>query len=99
MTDPEPTVEIRVRPDGSYKIYGPVRILDVDGAEYDLEKHRKPDKVGDRVKLCRCGATKTPPFCDESHVEIGFESRPKASDFSGDEGAEAEGAAPAPGSD
>ena len=74
----EEQVEIHVRPDGSYKVYGPVRVLDVDGTEYDLSPHRKPDKVGDRVKLCRCGASKTMPFCDESHVEAGFSSRPKA---------------------
>jgi CDGSH-type Zn-finger protein len=74
----EERVEIHVRPDGSYKVYGPVRVLDVDGKEYDLGPHRKPDKVGDRVKLCRCGASKTMPFCDESHVEAGFSSRPKA---------------------
>jgi len=55
-----------------------VRVLDVDGKEYDLGPQRKPDKVGDRVKLCRCGASKTMPFCDESHVEAGFSSRPKA---------------------
>ena len=74
----EERVEIHVRPDGSYKVYGPVRVLDVDGKEYDLGPHRKPDKVGDRVKLCRCGASMTMPFCDESHVEAGFSSRPKA---------------------
>ena len=72
----EPKVEIRVRPDGSYKVYGPVRVLDVDGEQFDLEPHRKEDKVGERIKLCRCGHSKTQPFCDESHVEAGFRSKP-----------------------
>jgi len=76
MTDEQ--VEIHVRPDGSYKVYGPVKVLDVDGKPYDLDPHRKADKVGERVKLCRCGASKTMPFCDESHVEAGFSSQPKA---------------------
>lgn len=80
MVEEEPTVEIHVRPDGSYKVYGPVRILDVDGNAYDLEPHRKPDKVGERIKLCRCGASKTKPFCDESHRETGFSSCPRVGD-------------------
>jgi CDGSH-type Zn-finger protein len=77
MREERPAVEIHVRPDGSYKVYGPVRVLDVDGNAYDLEPHRKADKVGDRVKLCRCGASKTMPFCDEAHKEAGFRSRPR----------------------
>lgn len=74
----DPQVEIHVRPDGSYKVYGPVRVLDADGKAFDLAPHRKADQVGERVKLCRCGASKTMPFCDESHVEAGFRSRPLA---------------------
>ena len=26
-----------------------------------------------RVALCRCGASKNKPFCDKSHVEVGFQ--------------------------
>jgi CDGSH-type Zn-finger protein len=77
MTEP---VEIHVRPDGSYKVYGPVVIRDVDGVAYELDRHRKPDSVGVRVKLCRCGNSQTMPFCDESHVETGFASSPRVSD-------------------
>ena len=77
-------VEIHVRPDGSYKIYGSVRVLDVDGRPYDLSDHTKSDSVGERIKLCRCGLSRTMPFCDESHVEGGFSSEPRV----GDEAAE-----------
>lgn len=79
MTD-ERSVEIHVRPNGSLKVYGPVRLVDVDGNAYDLEAWRKQDKHGERIKLCRCGHTKTPPFCDESHVEAGFASEPRTGD-------------------
>ncbi|MFL5768364.1 MAG: CDGSH iron-sulfur domain-containing protein [Actinomycetota bacterium] len=78
--DAEPTVEIHVRLDGSYKVYGPVRLRDVDGNEYDLAPRRKTDKIGERIKLCRCGGSKTMPFCDDSHVEIGFSSQPRVGD-------------------
>ena len=60
--------------------YGPVKVLDVDGEPYDLEAWTKTDKVGERVKLCRCGHSKTMPFCDESHVEVGFASEPRVTD-------------------
>ncbi len=79
MSD-EPVVEIHVRPNGSLKVYGPARVLDVDGNAYDLDAWRKPDKRGERIKLCRCGRSRTMPFCDESHVRVGFASEPRVSD-------------------
>ena len=41
--------------------------LDVDGAADDMHS------VSRRVALCRCGASKNKPFCDNSHREIGFD--------------------------
>ena len=61
-------VEIHVRPDGSYKVYGPVRVLDVDGEPFDLGPLTKTDERGARIKLCRCGSSGTMPFCDGSHT-------------------------------
>ena len=73
--------EIHVRPNGSLKVYGRVRLFDVDGNEYDIDWYAlKADTRGKRLKLCRCGGTKTPPFCDETHTEIGFHSEPRTSD-------------------
>lgn len=80
MDDERREVEIHVRPDGSYKVYGPVRLIDVDGNHYDLERWTKADKVGERIKLCRCGNSKTKPFCDGSHVDVGFSSQPHVTD-------------------
>jgi CDGSH-type Zn-finger protein len=74
-------VRIHVRPNGSLKIYGRVRLVDADGADYEIDFDRlKRDGRGARLKLCRCGATRTPPFCDESHKRIDFRSEPRASD-------------------
>lgn len=60
-------VEIKVRDDGPYKVTGPVRIVDGDGAVFAVE-------AGRPVALCRCGQSRTKPFCDATHKEAGFES-------------------------
>lgn len=67
----ETHVEIKVRDDGPLRVTGPVRIVDVDGHAWELE-------AGRSVALCRCGLSKTKPFCDRSHREGEFESRERA---------------------
>lgn len=64
MTD----VTIKVRDDGPYKVTGPVRIIDVTGAEFTLPP-------GDSAALCRCGLSASKPFCDGSHRSGGFGAR------------------------
>ncbi len=49
---------VNLRENGPYAFRAP---LSVGGAE-----------VGFRATLCRCGASKTKPFCDGSHKTIGF---------------------------
>jgi CDGSH-type Zn-finger protein len=63
----EPTVVIKVRDDGPYKITGPVRLVDADGTAFDVPADRP-------LALCRCGRSATKPFCDKSHRATGFES-------------------------
>ena len=60
-------VEIRVRDDGPYKVTGPVRLVDPEGNEiaYDAERP---------LVLCRCGHSRTKPFCDKAHRETSFAS-------------------------
>jgi len=58
---------IKVRANGPYKIEGPVTIVDADGVPFALPP-------GSGVVLCRCGHSKTKPFCDATHRKIGFEA-------------------------
>lgn len=48
---------------GPIWVRGGVAITSADGETYE---------VRNRVTLCRCGASKNKPFCDGSHVSIGF---------------------------
>lgn len=64
-------VEIKARHNGPYKVTGPVRLIDADGNEYELPE-------GASVALCRCGASRTKPFCDKSHSKVGFAAAERA---------------------
>lgn len=57
--DPE-QVTIKVRRDGPYKVTGPVRLIDHE------ERPIEPPDDGP-LRLCRCGRSRTKPFCDLSH--------------------------------
>lgn len=48
---------------GPIWLRGGVQVIGSDGFEYE---------VRNRVTLCRCGASKNKPFCDGSHIAIGF---------------------------
>ncbi len=63
----ESPVTITVRPNGPYRVEGPVRLMDADGKEWDLAG--KP-----AVSLCRCGGSTNKPFCDGTHSKIGFQA-------------------------
>jgi CDGSH iron-sulfur domain-containing protein 3 len=58
-------VSITVRANGPYKVVGPIRIVDAEGREFELPE-------GSAVALCRCGHSRTKPFCDASHKRVGF---------------------------
>ena len=60
-----PEVTITVRPNGPYKIVGPITVVDADGREFELPE-------GGAVVLCRCGHSSTKPFCDATHKRIAF---------------------------
>jgi CDGSH iron-sulfur domain-containing protein 3 len=58
-------VVIQVRRNGPYKVTGPITVIDAEGREFELP-------AGTAVALCRCGHSRTKPFCDATHREIGF---------------------------
>jgi CDGSH-type Zn-finger protein len=65
-----PSVEIKVRDHGPYKVTGPIRLIDAEGREW---------KTGEGpIALCRCGLSRTKPFCDRSHREEEFDSCERA---------------------
>jgi NTE family protein len=60
--------EVRITPDGPLYLLG------------ELEVHTATAMFKEtRAALCRCGASRNKPFCDNSHADIGF----RASDKSG----------------
>ena len=75
-------VVIKARENGPYKVTGPVKIIDVEGNEYDLSEQGKV------VALCRCGGSTTKPFCDGTHSRIGFQAAERAVAQSDSAGAE-----------
>lgn len=50
---------------GPLWVRGGIPVTAADGSTYE---------VRNRVTLCRCGGSKNMPFCDATHVEIGFDS-------------------------
>lgn len=57
---------------GPYLIRGPFRLVDQDGNEIEVRR--------ETVALCRCGKSRTRPFCDGTHKLIDFaaESAPSS---------------------
>lgn len=54
---------IEVTPNGPLLVYGTVTIKDTQGNETVRYK---------TTALCRCGASSNKPYCDGTHVKIGF---------------------------
>jgi CDGSH-type Zn-finger protein len=64
-------VTVKALKNGPYEIAGGVSLLDDAGNEY-------AESAIDPLYLCRCGASKTKPFCDNSHEDIGFKAEETA---------------------
>ena len=55
---------------GPYLVRGPVVVADAEGNEYRTERKT--------IALCRCGGSKTKPFCDGTHSKVGFRAAERA---------------------
>lgn len=64
-TPGEGVLSVTARTDGPLKCRGPLEIWDANS---------KVVWRGDDTALCRCGASKTKPFCDGSHRQTGFKA-------------------------
>ena len=61
--EPALPVSIGVVRDGPLWVRGRIAVTSADGETYE---------VRNRVTLCRCGHSRTKPFCDGSHKHVGF---------------------------
>jgi hypothetical protein len=52
---------------GPIWLRGGITLTSSDGYQYELRNN---------MTVCRCGASKNKPFCDGSHVSIGFRAKP-----------------------
>jgi CDGSH-type Zn-finger protein len=53
-------------PDGPYLVRGEFEVTDANGEVIDARRKT--------IALCRCGASRTKPFCDGTHKLIGFKA-------------------------
>ena len=65
------TATITPTDNGPYLVEGPVRVVDADGTEYDLSEQTA-------IFLCRCGGSRTKPFCDGTHETLNFQATHRA---------------------
>jgi CDGSH-type Zn-finger protein len=54
---------------GPYLVHGSASLIDAEGQEYE---------VTDTIALCRCGHSRTKPFCDGSHETVSFQATQRA---------------------
>ncbi len=62
-------VTITPTDNGPYLVQGRATLLDAEGQQYE---------VTDTIALCRCGYSRTKPFCDGSHETVSFQATQRA---------------------
>ncbi len=77
-------MKIKINEGGPYTVYGGVPLMDMilvpDAQGLSIRWQRgKAYPVKEEYDLCRCGQSKTKPFCDLTHTEISFDGTETAS--------------------
>jgi CDGSH-type Zn-finger protein len=78
MTRSDSKARVTVMQNGPYVVTGSVKLseqiiaTDADGASQDWIEKELPS-AGPTFALCRCGHSNKKPFCDGSHLRIGFD--------------------------
>jgi len=62
MEEKDSLLKIKVLPNAPLLVQGTVKLIMTDGSVV----------VKENPHLCRCGASNNKPFCDGTHVKIGF---------------------------
>jgi len=77
--------KIVVSKDGPYVVSGGVPLVmqiitpNKEGLSWDWKEGKSFETKTQEYKLCRCGKSKTKPFCDGSHATIHFDGKETAS--------------------
>jgi CDGSH-type Zn-finger protein len=77
-------MKVKITTDGPYTVYGGIPLVedimvpDAEGLSTRWHKG-KEYPVKEEYDLCRCGKSKTKPFCDLSHSEVFFDGTESAS--------------------
>ncbi len=59
-------MKITLQKDGPYLVEKGIDVVDWNGRPYPIQQWP--------AALCRCGASKSKPFCDGTHVKIHFQA-------------------------
>jgi CDGSH-type Zn-finger protein len=87
MTEPkstDSTPRIVIQKNGPYDVYGgiPLHIQNIvantEGKSWDWE-NGETFKTEESYQLCRCGHSSNKPFCDDTHLKVGFNGTETAS--------------------
>jgi len=85
---------IIISENGPYIVSGNIPIAvqtitpNAEGYSWEWKQGQPFDRPGPNYRLCRCGHSRNQPFCDDTHLRIGFDGKETASRASFKEQAE-----------